>query len=56
MATMSISLLHPMREWNEFRAEKLKAMQSAITKGIESGEAKPFDSASFKQRMMEKQL
>ena len=34
------------------QAGKLKAMQGAITKGIESGEAKPFNKEAFKQRML----
>lgn len=36
------------------QAEKLKAMQDAITKGIESGVAKPFNKEAFKQRMQDK--
>lgn len=34
------------------RAKRLEAMQAAITKGFESGEAKSFDLDSFKQRML----
>ena len=34
------------------RHQKIQAMQEAITKGLESGEAKNFDVESFKSRMM----
>ena len=35
------------------RAEKIEAMQSAITKSLESGEATPFDVEEFKKRMIQ---
>ena len=39
---------------DQLQTEKLKVMQGAITKGIESGEAKSFDKAAFKKRMQDK--
>lgn len=38
---------------DQVRQEKIRAMQAAITEGIESGEATPFDVEEFKQRMIE---
>ena len=35
------------------QAEKLAALQQAITKGLESGEPKDCDKEAFKQRMFE---
>ena len=35
------------------RRDKLQALQAAITKGIESGEAKDFNVEDFKQRMLD---
>jgi len=36
---------------DQHQVTKLKAMQEAITKGLDSGEAKAFDKESFKKRM-----
>lgn len=36
---------------DQLRAQKLQAMQSAITKGFESGEPTVFDKTAFKKRM-----
>jgi antitoxin ParD1/3/4 len=36
---------------DQYQVTKLKAMQEAITKGLDSGEAKVFDKESFKKRM-----
>jgi len=36
------------------RKEAVAALQAAITEGIESGEAEPFDAAAFKLRMRER--
>jgi antitoxin ParD1/3/4 len=36
---------------DQYQVTKLKAMQEAITKGLDSGEAKTFDKESFKKRM-----
>ena len=38
---------------DQLQAQKLKAMQEAITKGLESGEAKAFDKDLFKKRMQD---
>ena len=35
------------------RRDKIQALQAAITKGIESGEAKDFNVEDFKQRMLD---
>ena len=35
------------------QVEKLKTMQEAITKGLESGETKVFDKDAFKKRMQD---
>lgn len=35
------------------QASKLKAMQEAITAGLQSGEAQDFNADAFKQRMLE---
>ena len=37
---------------DQAQQQKIKAMQEAITKGLESGEAQDFDVESFKQRMI----
>ncbi|WP_250655963.1 type II toxin-antitoxin system ParD family antitoxin [Alkalimarinus coralli] len=39
---------------DQLRAKKLNAMQEAITQGLESGEAKAFDKASFKKCMQDR--
>ena len=39
---------------DQLQARKLKAMQDAITTGINSGKARPFDKESFKKRMQDK--
>jgi len=36
---------------DQLHSKKLKAMQDAITKGLESGEPKVFDKSAFKKRM-----
>ncbi len=36
---------------DQLQVQKLKAMQEAITKGLESGEPKSFDKELFKKRM-----
>jgi antitoxin ParD1/3/4 len=36
---------------DQLHTQKLQAMQSAITKGLESGEPKFFDKSAFKKRM-----
>lgn len=38
------------------RKEAVAALQAAITEGIESGEAEPFDAAAFKLRMRERHV
>jgi len=38
---------------DQLQAQKLKAMQEAITKGLESGKAKAFDKDLFKKRMQD---
>lgn len=38
---------------DQLQAQKLKTMQKAITKGLESGEAKAFDKDLFKKRMQD---
>lgn len=38
---------------DQLQAQKLKTMQEAITKGLESGEAKAFDKDLFKKRMQD---
>lgn len=38
---------------DQLQVQKLKAMQEAITKGLESGEATAFDNDLFKKRMQE---
>jgi antitoxin ParD1/3/4 len=35
------------------RQEALAALQAAVSEGVESGEPKPFDAATFKLRMRE---
>jgi len=37
---------------DQVRHQKIQAMQEAISKGLESGEAKNFDVESFKKRMI----
>tara|TARA_R110001592_G_scaffold52511_8_gene160710 strand:- start:26263 stop:26547 length:285 start_codon:yes stop_codon:yes gene_type:complete len=36
---------------DQLQSQKLKAMQDAVSKGLESGEPKAFDKSAFKQRM-----
>jgi antitoxin ParD1/3/4 len=36
---------------DQLQSQKLKTMQDAITKGLESGEPKAFDKSAFKKRM-----
>ena len=36
---------------DQHQVKQLKAIQEAITKGLDSGEAKTFDKESFKKRM-----
>lgn len=38
---------------DQLKQQKLKLMQAAITQGLESGEAKPFDKEAFKKRMQD---
>ena len=38
---------------DQARAEKLEAMQAAISKGFASGEPKPFDAQAFNRRMLD---
>ena len=38
---------------DQLQVQKLKTMQDAITKGLESGEAKAFDKEAFKKRMQD---
>ena len=38
---------------DQIQAQKFSLMQDAITKGLESGEAKAFDKDSFKRRMQD---
>lgn len=38
------------------RKEAVAALQAAITEGIESGEAEPFDATAFKLRMRERHV
>lgn len=38
------------------RREAIAALQAAITEGIASGEARPFDAAVFKLRMRERHV
>ncbi|MCQ2004311.1 type II toxin-antitoxin system ParD family antitoxin [Rhizobium sp. NRK18] len=35
------------------RHQALATLQAAVSEGVESGEPKPFDAATFKQRMRE---
>ena len=39
---------------DQLQAKKFRIMQEAITKGLESGEAKAFDKESFKKRMQDR--
>jgi antitoxin ParD1/3/4 len=39
---------------DQLQARKFNALQEAITKGLESGEAKVFDKESFKKRMQDR--
>jgi antitoxin ParD1/3/4 len=38
---------------DQLQVQKLKTMQDAITKGLESGEAKAFDKEAFKKRLQD---
>jgi antitoxin ParD1/3/4 len=38
---------------DQLQTQKLKAMQNAITKGLESGKSQLFDKESFKKRMQD---
>ena len=38
---------------DQLQAQKLKTMQEASTKGLESGDAKTFDKVAFKKRMQD---
>ena len=39
---------------DQLQVKKFNAMQEAITKGLESGEAKAFDKVFFKKRMQDR--
>ncbi|MDY0871935.1 type II toxin-antitoxin system ParD family antitoxin [Dongia rigui] len=41
---------------DQVRKDAVATLQAAITAGIESGDAQPFDAAAFKLRMREKHV